>query len=182
QDRRSSRVRVARRRSGRVRTGERGIDALCRRRMTPGDPASVGRQAFGALRLPGYAAYLVTFTLTMMADNVEHVISYWVAFQKFHSAALGGFAVVSHWLPYLLFSVWVGSLNDRFDSRRIIQCGAVLFALVSVGWGYFFVTGTLQMWQAMVLLVLHGCAGVLWITSSQVLLYDIVGPAALSSA
>jgi len=44
------------------------------------------------------------------------------------------------------------------------------------------VTGTLHMWQAMVLLVIHGCAGVLWITSSQMLLYDIVGPAALPSA
>jgi MFS family permease len=90
--------------------------------------------------------------------------------------------VVSHWLPFLLFSVAVGSLNDRFDSRRIIQCGAVLFILASAGWGYLFVTDKLQMWHAMVLLVLHGCAGVLWVTSSQMLLYDIVGPAALPSA
>jgi MFS family permease len=120
--------------------------------------------------------------VTMMADNIEHVISYWVVFQKFHSAALGGFAVVSHWLPYLVFSVAVGALNDRLDSRRIIQAGGVLFALVSAGWGYFFLTDSLQMWQAMVLLVAHGCAGVLWVTSSQVLLYDIVGPASLPSA
>jgi hypothetical protein len=42
-------------------------------------------------------------------------------------AALGGFAVVAHWLPYLAFSVLVGSLDERFDSRRIIQAGAVLF-------------------------------------------------------
>ena len=62
-------------------------------------------QPFGALRLPGFRLFVVTFMLTMMADNIEHVISYWVAFQKFHSPALGGFAVVSHWLPYLLFSV-----------------------------------------------------------------------------
>ncbi len=148
--------------------------------------SSAGRparpHAFGALRLPGYAAYLATFTLTMMADNVEHVISYWVMYQKFHSPALGGFAVVSHWLPYLILSVPVGALNDRFDSRRIIQAGAILFIVASAGWGYFFVTDTLQMWQAMLLLVIHGCAGVLWITSSQVLLYDIVGPAALPSA
>lgn len=41
----------------------------------------------------------------MMADNIEHVISYWVVFQKFHSPALAGFAVLSHWLPFLLFSV-----------------------------------------------------------------------------
>lgn len=144
----------------------------------PGPPP----RAFGALRLPGYRIYLVTFALTMMADNVEHVISYWVAFQKFHSAALGGFAVVSHWVPHLAFAVAVGALNDRFDSRRIIQAGALLFALASIGWGYFFVTGTLQIWHAMVLLVVHGCAGVLWITSSQMLLYDIVGPQALPSA
>ena len=133
------------------------------------------RRAFEALQIPGYRAYLATFTLTMMADNIEHVISYWLAFQKFHSAALGGFAVVSHWLPYLLFSVAVGALNDRLDSRRLIQAGALMFMTASLGWGYFFVTGTLQMWHAMVLLVLHGCAGVLWITSSQMLLYDIVG-------
>src|ERR1700689_1936994 len=134
------------------------------------------------MRHPGFRAQFSTFVIAMMADNIEHVISYWLVFQKFHSPALGGFAVVSHWLPYLAFSVWVGSLNDRFDSRRIIQCGAALFALVSVGWGYFFLTGTLQMWHAMVLLILHGCAGVLWITSSQVFLYDVVGPSELPSA
>jgi MFS family permease len=140
------------------------------------------QRAFGALAARGYPMFLGTFLLTMMADNVEHVISYWVAFQKFHSPALGGFAVVAHWLPYLLFSVAVGGLNDRIDSRRLIQIGAVMFMAVSLGWGYFFVTGTLQMWHAMVLLTLHGLAGVFWSTSSAVLLYDIVGAAQLTSA
>jgi MFS family permease len=140
------------------------------------------QRPFGALSLPGYRAYVSTFALTMMADNVEHVISYWVAYQKFHSAALGGFAVVSHWLPFLAFSVAVGALNDRIDSRRIIQAGALCFILASAGWGYFFATDSLRIEFAMALLVLHGCAGVLWSTSSQVLLYDIVGPAMLPSA
>lgn len=151
--------------------------------MTAASPVAAARpKAFGALSIRGYRIYLLTFMLTMMADNVEHVVSYWVMFQKFHSPALGGFAVVSHWLPYLLFSVGVGALNDWFDSRRIIQTGSMLFILASAGWGYFFVTGTLQMWHAMLLLVIHGCAGVLWLTSSQVLLYDVVGPAMLPSA
>jgi MFS family permease len=138
--------------------------------------------SFAAFKVPGFSAYLSTFVLTMMADNIEHVISYWVVFQKFNSPALGGFAVVSHWLPFLLFSVPVGALNDRFDSRRLIQLGGCLFVLASAGWGYFFVTDTLEMWHAMVLLVLHGCAGVFWSTSSQVLLYDIVGSKTLASA
>ena len=90
--------------------------------------------------------------------------------------------MVSHWLPFLLFSVATGALADRFDPRRIIQCGMGLFITASLGWGYFFITDTLQMWHAMVLLVIHGCAGVLWQTPNQLLLYDIVGPADLPSA
>ena len=139
-------------------------------------------QAFEALKIPGFLPFVLTFVLTMMADNVEHVISYWVAFQKFHSPALGGFAVISHWLPFLLFSVGVGALNDRFDSRRLMQIGGAVFMLVSASWGYYFLTDTLTIPIAMMLLALHGFAGVFWMTSSQVLLYDIVGGEKLASA
>lgn len=139
-------------------------------------------KAFEALKIPSFPVFVGTSVLTMMADNVEHVISYWVAFQKFHSASLGGFAVIFHWLPFLLFSVGVGSLNDRFDSRRLIQVGTVFFMFASIGWGYFFITDTLTVPWAMALLVLHGFAGVFWIISSQVLLYKIVGAERLASA
>ena len=63
----------------------------------------------------------------MMADSVEHAITYWVAFQKFHSPTLGGFAMLSHWLPFLLFSTLSGALADRFDPRRLVQIGMGLF-------------------------------------------------------
>jgi MFS family permease len=140
------------------------------------------KRSFAAMRHPGFRAQFITFVLAMMADNIEHVISYWMVFQKFHSPALAGFAIVSHWLPFLLFSVASGALADRFDPRRVIQIGMGLFILASLSWSYFFVTDTLQMWQAMVILVIHGCAGVLWQTPNQMLLYDIVGPSDLESA
>src|SRR5271168_1183929 len=145
-----------------------------------GPPAA--KRSFAAMRHAGFRAQFITFVLAMMADNIEHVISYWMLFQKFHSPALAGFAIVSHWLPFLLFSVASGALADRFDPRRIIQIGMALFIIASLSWSYFFVTGTLQMWQAMVILVIHGCAGVLWQTPNQMLLYDIVGPSDLESA
>jgi len=118
----------------------------------------------------------------MMADSIEHVISYWVMFEKFQSPALGGFAVLSHWLPFLFFSVYSGALADRFDPRRIIQLGMLFFIAASLGWGWLLVTDTLEMWHAMVLLVIHGFAGVLWGPASQLLIHDIVGPAQLQSA
>jgi len=90
--------------------------------------------------------------------------------------------VLSHWLPYLLFSVAVGALNDRIDSRRLIQLGMLLFITASLGWAYFFVTDSLTMGAAMTLLVIHGFAGVFWQTSSQMILHEIAGPALLPSA
>ncbi len=75
---------------------------------------------------------MLTFMLAMMADNIEHVISYWLLYQKFHSTELAGFAVVSHWLPFLFFSVPAGALADRFDPRRLIQIGILMFMSCSL--------------------------------------------------
>src|ERR1700710_1756272 len=150
--------------------------------MTETKPAAAapsGKRSFAAMRHAGFRAQFSTFVIAMMADNIEHVISYWMVYQKFHSPALAGFAIVSHWLPFLMFSVASGALADRFDPRRIIQIGMALFITASLSWSYFFVTGTLQMWQAMVILVIHGCAGVLWQKPNQMLLYDFVGAAVL---
>jgi MFS family permease len=126
--------------------------------------------------------YFFGTATAMLADNIEHVISYWVIFQKFHSPALGGFAVISHWAPFLLFSVYSGALADRFDPRRIIQLGMLTFMSVSIAWGVLFTTGALQEWHARVLLIIHGLAGVLWGPASQLLLHDIVEPEVLPSA
>jgi MFS family permease len=139
-------------------------------------------RAFAALRAPGYAVYLIGSAVAMMADAIEHVISYWMIYQKFQSPALGGYAVISHWLPFLLFSVYSGVLADRFDPRRIIQLGMVLYMLCSLVWGLLFFTGRLEIWHAVAILSVHGIAGVLWAPSSQVLVHDIVGRDHLHSA
>jgi MFS family permease len=138
--------------------------------------------SFGALRQPGFRTYCLTTALAMMADNIEHVISYWVIFEKFKSPALAGFAVLSHWLPFLLFSVYFGAFADRYDCRRIIQVAMLLFMGVSAAWAVLFVTDTIEMWHAAVLLVIHGLAGVLWAPASQVLIHDIVGREHIVSA
>src|SRR5580704_5424219 len=118
------------------------------RKFAPASASLSTKRSFAAMRHPGFRAQFITYVLSMMADNIEHVISYWMIYQKFHSPALGGFAVVSHWLPFLLFSVASGALAERFDPRRVIQCGMALFIIASLSWGYFFFTDGLQMWQA----------------------------------
>jgi MFS family permease len=148
----------------------------------PSQTSAEPHRAFAALKAPGYGFYLVGSALAMTADSIEHVISYWMVFQKFQSPALGGYAVISHWLPFLLFSVSAGALADRLDPRRIIQVGMVLFMLCSLAWGILFATDTLEIWHAVVIFSVHGIAGVLWGPASQLLIHHIVGHSQLHSA
>ena len=66
--------------------------------LVPQGPAGDGAgrtqpAKFAALRNPTCRVYLVGGMLSMMADNIEHVITYWVLWEKFHSPALTGFEV-----------------------------------------------------------------------------------------
>jgi MFS family permease len=138
--------------------------------------------AFAALHHKDFRVYFVGTMLAMMADNIEHVISYWLIYEKFQSPTLAGFAVLSHWTPFLLFAVYFGALADRFDCRKVIQVAQIMYMGVSAAWAYLFFTDTIQIWHACVLLVIHGMAGVLWGPGSQLLIHDIVGTEHLQSA
>lgn len=96
---------------------------------------AAGPRRFSVLRSWKTAPYLIGSGTAMMGDNIEHVITYWVLWQKFESPALVGFQLISHWLPFLLLSVYAGSLAERFDCRRLIQIGQIMFMVVSLCWG-----------------------------------------------
>jgi MFS family permease len=144
--------------------------------------ATAPKIAFAALHERDFRLYFVGTMLAMMADNIEHVISYWLLYQKFQSPVLAGFAVISHWSPFLFFSVYFGGLADRYDCRKIIQVAQVMYMAVSVAWAILFYTDTVEVWHASTLLVIHGLAGVLWAPGEQLMIHDIVGPERLQSA
>lgn len=139
-------------------------------------------RSFPALREPVYRKYFICTAFGMMGDSIEHVISYWIIFAKFQSPTLGGVAILTHWLPFLFFSVQSGAFADRFDRRRVIQLSQLMFALVSIGWATLFLTDSLEQWHAVVLLTIHGFAGVLWGPASQAIVHEMVRPALLPSA
>jgi MFS family permease len=139
-------------------------------------------RAFTSFANADFRIFFFAASAAMTADNIEHVISYWAIFQKFHSPALAGFAVISHWVPYLFFAAFSGRLADHFDIRRLIQIGMLMFIGVSISWGLMFLTDSTTMWKAMLLLVIHGLAGVIWLPASQVLIHRIVTVEQLPSA
>ena len=88
----------------------------------PSSPAvAPDRRSYAALRFPAARTYLLLAALAMAADHVEHAISYWIIFEKFHSSFLAGFAVISHWVPFLLGSVWAGALALIAECRAEVR-------------------------------------------------------------
>jgi len=144
--------------------------------------ASRKEPAFPALHHRDFRFFFIGTMLAMMGDNIEHVVSYWLLFQKFHSPVLAGFADISHWTPFLLLSVYFGGVADRYDCRKVVQCAQILFMSVSAVWAILFFTNTIQVWHASLLLIVHGIAGVMWAPAEQLLIHDIVGMEHLQSA
>src|SRR5262245_46028007 len=173
-------------RTERIRPGVGTLRATTREREgrdeVMGAETSKTQLAFAALHHRSFRFFFAGTMLAMMADNIEHVVSYWLLFQKFHSPVLAGFADISHWTPFLLLSVYFGALADRYDCRKIIQCAQLMYMVVSATWAVLFYTNTIQVWHASVLLIIHGLAGVVWTPAEQLLIHDIVGSEHLSSA
>jgi MFS family permease len=151
-------------------------------KKTPPRADAPKKVAFAALHHKDFRVYFIGTMLAMMADNIEHVISYWLLYQKFQSPTLAGFAVLVHWTPFLLFSVYFGAMADRYDCRKVIQIAQLMYMGVSAAWAVLFWTDTIEVWHACVLLTIHGMAGVLWGPGSQLLIHDIVGTEHLQSA
>ena len=140
------------------------------------------RESFAALRRPAFRNYFICATFAATGDSVEHVASYWVLFKQFNSPTLGGVAVLTHWLPFLLFSVYAGALADRFDPRRLLQVSQNLMMLVSLGWALLLLTGTLNESFAVMMLVFHGLFGVFALPAMQLMVHELVEPEHLQSA
>ena len=139
-------------------------------------------QRFPALSVPHFRLFAVGNGLSMTGDNMEHVIGYWVIWQVTHSPFWLGYAVVAHWLPFTLFSLYSGSLADRTNYRSLMQLAQGIYILVSLSWGYLFLTDQIEIWHISVLLVCHGIAGLIYGPSSMLIIHDMVGADKLVSA
>ena len=81
--------------------------------------------------------------LAMMADNIEHVISYWLLYQKFQSPTLAGFAVLVHWTPFLLFSVYLAPWQIAMIAAKSFSWRSSCMG-VSAAWAFLFWTDTIE--------------------------------------
>ena len=148
-----------------------------------GSPAlSKGQIAFAALRHRDYRRYF--FVIMLVPDGRQHRARHQLlaVVPKISLTGAGGLCGHQSLDARSIFCgiFWRACRPSRLPSG--IQAAQLMHAGVSLTWGILFLTDTIQVWHACVLLIIHGMAGVVGGPGSQLIIHDIVGREYLQSA
>jgi predicted MFS family arabinose efflux permease len=87
-----------------------------------------------------------------------------------------------HWLPFSLFGLQAGVLADRVDNRKLIRVAECFYVFSAALMAVLVLTGNINLWLLLLLLLVHGFGGGISQPSRQVLVHNIVGREALLNA
>lgn len=137
---------------------------------------------FAALRNPTFRVYWLASTCSALGDTFEAVVRNWLVWELTGSPFWLAISNFCHWLPFSLLGLHAGVLADRADNQKLIRLSELFYFSSAVIMALLVLTGTIQLWLLMLLLLLHGIGGGISQPSRQVLVHNIVGRDALLNA
>ena len=141
----------------------------------------IGR-TFSSLRHRNFRLYFIGQMVSNTGNWLTNVAITLLVLKITGSGLRVGVLAACQYGPMMILSPYAGALADRHDCRKLIQAGQILFMVASLSWGLLFLTGALRMWHAVVILLIHGAAGVTGAPATQLIIHDMVGGAELQSA
>ncbi len=144
-----------------------------------------GRLHFAALSVPTFRKYWIASWISGTGDGMENVIRNLLILQLVgRDAAVFwlGMMVFAHWVPFTVFSLYGGTLADRYDNRKIQIVTQLLLMVAAVGTAVATLGGLVTVWWLFGMLLLHGFAGAIGNPAQQTLIHAIVGRERLLSA
>lgn len=144
-----------------------------------------GRLHFAALSVPTFRRYWIASWISGTGDGMESVIRNLLILQLVGRDAAAfwlGMMVFAHWVPFTVFSLYGGTLADRYDNRKIQIVTQLLLMAAAVGTAVATLGGFVTVWWLFGMLLLHGFAGAIGNPAQQTLIHAIVGRERLLSA
>jgi MFS family permease len=129
---------------------------------------------FRALRHRNYRLFFFGQLISLIGTWMQTIAQQWLVYRLTGSATMLGMISLLGVLPLLPMSLWGGSLADRFPKRSIIVVTqatmmVLAFLLAALTW-----TGTVQVWQVMVLAVALAAANAVDIPARQAFIVEMV--------
>jgi len=138
---------------------------------------------FRALSVRNYRLYFTGQVLSNTGTWMQRVAQDWLVLDLSGTSGVAlGITTGLQFLPYLLLSLWGGTLADRVDRRRLIIVTQSLMGLLALVLGAVTLMGSATVHLVYVFAFLLGCASAVDNPARQAFVNEIVGPDDLHNA
>ena len=138
---------------------------------------------FRALSVRNYRLYFSGQVLSNAGTWMQRVAQDWLVLDLSGTSAVAlGITTGLQFLPFLLFSLWSGTLADRLDRRKLLIWTQVAAGILSAVLGVLTLTGHATVALVYVMAFLLGCAGAIDNPARQAFVHEIVGQDVLPNA
>ncbi|HEY6008902.1 MAG TPA: MFS transporter [Geobacteraceae bacterium] len=127
-----------------------------------------------ALRSRNYRLFYIGQGVSLVGTWMQQVAMSWLVYRLTGSAFLLGVVGFVGQIPTFLLAPLAGVLADRWNRRRLLLCSQSLAMLQAVTLSYFVLTGTIQVWQLIVLSALLGIVNAFDMPVRQSFVVDLV--------
>ena len=138
-------------------------------------PRPDGHAMFAALAVPNFRRYVTGQSLSLIGTWVETVAQALLVLRLTHSGTILGLTTAARYAPLLLLSPYAGLLVDRYPKRHVLLVTQVGLGLVSAALGVAVLTGSVRLWQVIVLAVLFGLFSAVDNPARQAFVQEVVG-------
>ncbi|HJY00615.1 MAG TPA: MFS transporter, partial [Streptosporangiaceae bacterium] len=130
---------------------------------------------FAALAVPNFRRYVSGQALSLIGTWVETVAQALLVLKLTHSGTILGLTTAARYAPILLLSPYAGLLVDRYAKRHVLLATQTGLGLVSAALGVSVLTGSVRLWQVVVLAVLFGIFSAVDNPARQAFTQEVVG-------
>ncbi len=151
----------------------------------PGTAPRGGRApggTFSALRIPNFRLYFAGQSISLVGTWMQMVAQAWLVLEITGSATWVGLTVAAQTLPILLVGPYGGLVADRADKRRLLVGLQVVMGLLAAVLAVLTLSGSVVLWQVVVLACLLGLTDAFEKPARQSFLVEIVGPESVRNA
>lgn len=145
--------------------------------------AWVGGRTFASLRNHwNFRLYFVSHAVSFAGTWMQQIAAYWLVLELTGSPLAVGSLALAQLLPVTVFGLFVASVIDRFDVRRLLIVTESLLIVAAGTLAILTLTGAVALWHVYVIATFQGLVLVLDNPSRHTLVFRIVGEADLPNA
>lgn len=122
---------------------------------------------FRALRHRNYRLFFVGQCISLIGTWMQQIAVGWLIYRLTHSVLLLGVAGFAGMLPISLIAPFAGVLSDRWNRLKILIFTQTLSMLQALILAVLVLTGTIVVWQIILLSLLLGCVNAVDIPTRQ---------------